>query len=84
MASVLLTHENLSGDKHVEGLLFPCLDEGSTPSSSTDWFSQKATPKRQTLQNQRFVGFFHLPTLYLSCYLRHNLAIKRHSSGTKS
>jgi len=32
---VLLTHENLSEDKHVESLLFPCLDEGSTPSSST-------------------------------------------------
>ena len=84
MASVLPTLENLGEDKHVESLLFPCLDEGSTPSSSTDWFSPKATPKRQTLQNQRFVGFFHLPTLYLSCNLRHNLAINRHSSGTKS
>lgn len=30
-------HENLSEDKHVESLLFPCLDEGSTPSSSTDY-----------------------------------------------
>ena len=78
MASVLLTHENLSGDKHVEGLLFPCLDEGSTPSSSTDWFSQKATPKRQTLQNQRFVGFFHHPTLHLSCNIRHETVTNSH------
>jgi len=36
VASVLPTLENLSEDKHVESLLFPCLDEGSTPSSSTD------------------------------------------------
>ncbi len=35
MASVLPALENLSEDKHVESLLFPCLDEGSTPSSST-------------------------------------------------
>ena len=35
MASVLLLLENLSEDKHVESILFPCLDEGSTPSSST-------------------------------------------------
>jgi len=35
VASVLPTLENLSEDKHVESLLFPCLDEGSTPSSST-------------------------------------------------
>ena len=84
MASVLLAHENLSEDKHVEGLLFPCLDEGSTPSSSTDWFSQKTTPKRQTLQNQRFVGFFHLSTLYLSCNIRPDLAIKRQIFRTKS
>lgn len=35
VASVLLLLENLSEDKHVESILFPCLDEGSTPSSST-------------------------------------------------
>ena len=31
----MLLLENLSEDKHVESILFPCLDEGSTPSSST-------------------------------------------------
>ncbi|SBV99083.1 hypothetical protein KL86DYS2_11573 [uncultured Dysgonomonas sp.] len=35
VASVLLIHENLSEDKHVESKLVPCLDEGSSPSSST-------------------------------------------------
>ena len=35
MALVLLAHENLGKDKHVESLLFPRLDEGSIPSSST-------------------------------------------------
>ena len=36
MALVLLAHENLGKDKHVESLLFPRLDEGSIPSSSTN------------------------------------------------
>ena len=35
MASVLLQHENLGEDKHVESILVPRLDEGSIPSSST-------------------------------------------------
>ena len=35
MALVLPLHENVVKDKHVESLWFPCLDEGSTPSSST-------------------------------------------------
>ena len=35
MAWVLLQHENEGQDKHVESVWFPCLDEGSTPSSST-------------------------------------------------
>ena len=35
MAWVLLQHENEDQDKHVESVWFPCLDEGSTPSSST-------------------------------------------------
>ncbi|KAA6304927.1 hypothetical protein EZS27_043422, partial [termite gut metagenome] len=34
-ALVLLVHENLNKDKHVESLWIPRLDEGSTPSSST-------------------------------------------------
>jgi len=28
-------HENEGWNKHVESVWFPCLDEGSTPSSST-------------------------------------------------
>jgi len=36
---------------------------GLNPSLSAKRISQKANSKRQTLQNQRFVGFFHLPTL---------------------
>ena len=31
----LPVHEKPSEAKHVESILFPCLDEGSTPSSST-------------------------------------------------
>jgi len=58
VASVFLIHENEGGDKHVESIWFPCLDEGSTPSSSTFNKSQQATKVRQTLQYQRIVGFF--------------------------
>jgi len=32
------------------------------PSLSAKRISQKTTSISQTLQNQRFVGFFHLPT----------------------
>ena len=35
MALVLPMHENLSEDKHVESLLLPRLDAGSTPAGST-------------------------------------------------
>ena len=35
MALVLLRDENEGRDKHVESTLFPRLDEGSIPSSST-------------------------------------------------
>jgi len=35
VAWVLLQHENEVQDKRVESVWFPCLDEGSTPSSST-------------------------------------------------
>ena len=43
MALVLLVHENLGRDKHVESILLPRLDEGSNPSSSTKeaYFEQK-------------------------------------------
>ena len=36
MASVLSIHENSGEDKHVESVWLPRLDEGSTPSSSTN------------------------------------------------
>ena len=36
MALVLFLHENLGEDKHVESVWLPRLDEGSTPSSSTN------------------------------------------------
>ena len=45
----MLQHENEGQDKHVESVWFPCLDEGSTPSSSTslillmDWMNIGAT-----------------------------------------
>ena len=48
MALVLLAHENLGKDKHVESLLFPRLDEGSIPSSSTN----------EILKPLNFSGFF--------------------------
>ena len=38
---------------------------GSCLSLSAEGLSQKTTPKSQTLQNQRFVGFFHLDALHL-------------------
>ena len=50
MALVLLAHENLGKDKHVESLLFPRLDEGSIPSSSTN----------EILKPLNFSGFFYL------------------------
>jgi hypothetical protein len=42
MASVRFQLENLGEDKHVEGILVHCLDEGSTPSIST--ISRKPDP----------------------------------------
>ncbi len=36
VASVLLKHENKGEDKHVESILVPCLDAGSTPAISTN------------------------------------------------
>ena len=36
MASVLLSHENQGEDKHVESILLPRSDTGSTPVSSTN------------------------------------------------
>ena len=64
MALVLLAHENLGKDKHVESLLFPRLDEGSIPSSSTN----------EILKPLNFSGFFIsiallpflLPTIFFS------------------
>ena len=35
VAPVLFRHENKGGDKHVESVLVPCLDAGSTPAIST-------------------------------------------------
>ena len=50
MAWVLSQPDNEGQDKHVESVWFPCLDEGSTPSSSTnenkflmDWMNIGAT-----------------------------------------
>jgi hypothetical protein len=46
MSSVLSGHENLNEDKLVESVWFPRLDEGSTPSSSTNKKSENtALPK---------------------------------------
>ena len=41
-------HENEGQDKHVESVWFPCLDEGSTPSSSTSavWTPSSSTIKQ--------------------------------------
>ena len=50
MAWVLSQSDNEGQDKHVESVWFPCLDEGSIPSSSTnkykrlmDWMNIGAT-----------------------------------------
>lgn len=42
VALVLLIPNNQSKDKHVESKLVPCLDEGSTPSSSTFYNSKES------------------------------------------
>ena len=59
MALVLLAHENLGKDKHVESLLFPRLDEGSIPSSSTD----------EIFKPLNFSGFFYLYSPLLPLHL---------------
>ena len=59
MALVLLAHENLGKDKHVESLLFPRLDEGSIPSSSTN----------EILKPLNFSGFFYLYSPLLPFFL---------------
>ena len=59
MALVLLAHENLGKDKHVESLLFPRLDEGSIPSSSTN----------EILKPLNFSGFFIFTPLLLPLLL---------------
>ena len=41
MASVLLSFENQGEDKHVESVLLPRSDTGSTPVSSTIFFVNK-------------------------------------------
>ena len=51
---VLIHLENLNWNKHVESVWLPCLDEGSTPSSSTEIWT---TLKILHLKN---VGFFVL------------------------
>ena len=38
VSSVALTPYNQNEDKHVESKLLPRLDEGSTPSSSTEYY----------------------------------------------
>ena len=38
----MLQHENEVQDKRVESVWFPCLDEGSTPSSSTSVTPEEA------------------------------------------
>ena len=43
MASVRFQLENLGEDKHVEGILVHCLDEGSTPSISTIYLITRPT-----------------------------------------
>jgi len=47
----LPAHENQNEDKRVESIFVPCLDEGSTPSSSTKSadFQQLAKSKKFTL-----------------------------------
>ena len=47
VVQVLLPHENEVWNKHVESILFPCLDEGSTPSSSTQCENKMADNSRQ-------------------------------------
>ena len=52
---VLIHLENLNRNKHVESVWLPCLDEGSTPSSSTEIW--KTLKKILHLKN---AGFFVL------------------------
>ena len=53
---VLIHLENLNRNKHVESVWLPCLDEGSTPSSSTEiWTTLKKIP--HFLEMQDFLVF---------------------------
>ncbi len=52
----MLVHENPGEDKHVESLLVPCLDEGSTPSRSTN---------KKIVSNQKIANDFFVFILYL-------------------
>ena len=38
VSSIALTPDKQNEDKHVESKLLPCLDEGSTPSNSTELY----------------------------------------------
>ena len=85
MALVLFILEKLGKDKHVEGVWFPRLDEGSNTSSSTGRIRHKATKHRQTVQIERFERFFvciwltektgnrQIKSVYISQFVYHNL-----------
>ena len=62
MALVLLRDENEGRDKHVESTLFPRLDEGSIPSSSTN-------KNRHRMMPIFICGALHF--LLQSCFARH-------------
>lgn len=73
MASVLLSHENQSEDKHVESILFPRLDEGSIPSWSTLKYPKKGFGSNDGMVNfkKRFTipsSFFSIKAVTLHCF----------------
>lgn len=73
MALVLLVHENLGKDKHVESLCFPRLDEGSIPSSSTSdkTYSDSRPPAHRMLVGglESFIQY-NLTTTYAEAAIR--------------
>lgn len=64
MASVLLVLENLGEDKHVESVWLPRLDEGSTPSSSTELLDPWKSDSKDF-----FVIIYRARLIYIASFL---------------
>ncbi len=74
--------ENQPVTTHVESILIPRLDEGSSPSSSTMYYRTKSDSTRQTSDYQVVPGFSFIYSFRLRTEKRRKKDPVRHSSGT--